>query len=230
MAIVIIALIVALLVLLLGPQLWVKRIVRRYQTPADRYPGSGAQFARHLLDQLELQQVAVEETTGGDHYDPVAKVVRLTPPHFQQNSLSAIVVAAHEVGHAMQDRDDYKPLRLRHRLVGVATVLQQVGSALLLLSPLILLGSRSPLAGAVLLLAGFFVMALPVVMTMITLPVEWNASFSRAMPMLKQGGYLLPGDEKAANRLLKAAAMTYVAAALESLLNVSRWLAVLLRR
>ena len=100
-----------------GPGIWVQRVLSKYAEPANRYAGSGAQLARFLLNKNGLENVKVEQTTEGDHYDPGDKAVRLTPDKFEGHSLTAITVAAHEVGHALQDRDAYGPLRLRTRLV-----------------------------------------------------------------------------------------------------------------
>ena len=110
-------LIAILLGLVFGPGLWVKHVLTKYATPADRYRASGAQLARYLLDRQGITDVRVEDTKQGDHYDPTAKVVRLSPDNFHGRSLTAITVAAHEVGHAVQDRTQYPPLRLRHHLV-----------------------------------------------------------------------------------------------------------------
>ena len=109
--------IVVILALVFGPAIWVRRVLERYSLPADRYPGTGRQLARELLDAHGLQSVTVESTDQGDHYDPQAKAVRLMPDRFDGRSLTAITVAAHEVGHAVQDHTGYGPLRLRTRLV-----------------------------------------------------------------------------------------------------------------
>ena len=93
--------ILAIAALVYLPGLWVRQVMRRYSEPGDRYPGSGGQFAAHLLQGLGMSHVAVESTAQGDHYDPVAKVVRLSPDNFEGRSLTAVTVAAHEVGHAL---------------------------------------------------------------------------------------------------------------------------------
>jgi Zn-dependent membrane protease YugP len=98
-----VVIIAAILALVFGPGLWVRRVLERYSSPADRYAGTGAQLARYLLNKHGLQSVAVETTDQGDHYDPAAKAVRLTPEKFEGHSLTAITVAAHEVGHAIGD-------------------------------------------------------------------------------------------------------------------------------
>ena len=99
----IVILIVLLLALIVGPGLWVKAIMKRYSRPADRYPWSGSELARRLLDSLGLHHVGTETSDVGDHYDPENKVVRLTPQNYEDRSLTAVTIAAHEVGHALQD-------------------------------------------------------------------------------------------------------------------------------
>ena len=105
-----IIIIALLLGLLFGPGLWVRRVMDRYRRPEDRYGGTGAELARHLLDKAGLQAVRVELTDQGDHYDPQEKAVRLIAENLDGRSLTAVTVAAHEVGHAMQDAEGFAPL------------------------------------------------------------------------------------------------------------------------
>jgi hypothetical protein len=217
------------LILVFGPGLWVQRVMRRYSEPADRYPGTGGELARHLLDGLGLPDVRVEQTEAGDHYDPRDRTVRLTPDKYGGRSLTAITVAAHEVGHALQDHHRYPPLRLRTRLVGATRHLERFGAAVLLASPFIGLVTRVPAAGLLTFLGGLLTLGSATVVHLVTLPTEIDASFSRALPILEQGGYLKPEDRPHARRLLTAAALTYVAASLMSLLNMARWWALLRR-
>jgi Zn-dependent membrane protease YugP len=226
------ALILAALILLLlvfGPGLWVQRVMTRYSEPVDRYEGTGGELARYLLDELGLQDVKAEITEKGDHYDPEAKAVRLTPDKFNGRSLTAITVAAHEVGHAHQDATGYGPLKWRTKLVKMAAPGERAGAAVLMLAPVVAIVTRAPVAGLLMLLGGFLVLGLGTVIHLITLPMELDASFGRAMPMLQKGKFLHDGDEPHAKRLLKAAALTYVSVSLMSLLNVARWWAILRR-
>lgn len=218
-----------LLAVVFGPSLWVRRVMSRYSQPADRYPGTGAELARHLLDGLKMNHVAVEVTEQGDHYDPVDKAVRLSAENYASRSLTAITVAAHEVGHALQDRDDYAPLRVRSRLVALARPLEKAGAVILLASPLIGIVTRVPAAGLFTLLGGLLTLGTATLIHLVTLPTELDASFRRALPMLHHGEILKPVDRPHARRLLTAAALTYVASSLVSLLNVGRWWALLRR-
>jgi Zn-dependent membrane protease YugP len=218
-----------IIALIFGPGLWVKGVMARYSHPADRYPGTGGELARHLLDQLGLSEVKIEETDQGDHYDPESKTVRLSADKYNGRSLTAITVAAHEVGHAHQDATGFRPLKWRTRLVKLAAPGEKVGAALLMLAPIVTVFTRAPVAGGLMLLGGFLVLGLGSLVHLITLPTELDASFGRALPMLEKGGYLKSGDKRHARRLLTAAAGTYLSVSLMSLLNVSRWWAILRR-
>jgi Zn-dependent membrane protease YugP len=216
-------------VLVFGPGLWVRRVLEKYSEPADRYAGTGAQLARHLLNKHGLEDVAVERTKEGDHYDPQAKAVRLTDDKFDGKSLTAITVAAHEVGHALQDRDSYAPLRLRTRLVKATRVVEKVGAAVLVLSPFLGAITRVPQLSLLMFGAGFLTLGSTTLIHLVTLPTEFDASFNRALPILDDFRILKKPDRPHARRLLRAAALTYVSASLMSLLNIARWLMILRR-
>ncbi len=225
----ILVLVLVIVAVVFGPGLWVRRVMDRYSKPADRYSGTGATLARHLLDKSGLDSVSVEVTAAGDHYDPDDKAVRLTEDKFNGHSLTAITVAAHEVGHAIQDRDGYAPLRLRSQLVRASRKFERLGAGVLLVSPFIGALTRAPALGVVMFVAGFITLGTSTLVHFATLPTEFDASFSRALPMLDQYGILKKVDRPHARRLLMAAALTYVAASLMSLLNLARWWAILRR-
>lgn len=219
---------VALIGLLLLPGWWAKAVLSRYAGERDDFADTGAQLARRLLGENGMPSVGVEETVQGDHYDPMAKVVRLSKANYHGRSLTAVTVAAHEVGHAIQDHHGYAPLAWRTRLVRVAQAAEKAGSALMLMIPVLMLVTRRPASGILGFLigaAGFLTAAL---VHLITLPVELDASFRRALPLL--AGIGLPQKDLApARRILTACAFTYVAASLSGMLNLWRWLAVLRR-
>lgn len=229
-AIYLVAVILLLVLLVLGPQWWAGYTFRRYAADLARIPGSGGELARHLLDRFGLQAVAVEQTADGtDHYDPESRTVRLGHRNHAGRSLTAIAVAAHEVGHALQHQRGEPLLALRHRLVKLAQTAQQVGAGALLLMPLAALLTRSPVSGLVLGAIGLGSMASATLVHLVTLPVELDASFGKALPILMAGNYVETQDEPALRRILRAAALTYVAASLASLLNLARWIALLRR-
>jgi len=216
-----------LLAVVVLPGLWVKRVMKRYAEPRDRYPGTGASLARHLLDHAGLESVAVEPTEHGDHYDPEARAVRLSEDNFNSRSLTAITVAAHEVGHAIQHADGYKPLLMRTRLVKSVQKFQKLGMLMIALMPVALVALKIPRAGIGLLVAGLAALASGIIIHLVTLPTELDASFRRALPILTRGGYLKSEDHRPARRILTAAAFTYVAASLMGLVNFWWWLRIL---
>jgi len=218
-----------LVALLYGPQWWAKAVLARYSREDDRFPGTGGQFARHLLNRFGLEQIQVEVSPGGDHYDPNARVVRLSKANLDGRSLTAIVVAAHEVGHALQHAQGYQPLALRNRMVGLAQQAEKLGSVAMVALPVLTVITRAPAVGVIMFLIGLITLATPAVVHFITLPVEWNASFRRALPVLQAGDYLDKKQLPAARHILTACAFTYVASSLASLLNLWRWLRVLRR-
>ena len=227
MVLVLILLVIAAVFL---PQMWARAVLARYSRERDDFPGTGAEFGQHLIKSAKLSGYGVTRADPGvgDHFNPATRTVALSGDHHDRRSLTAIVVAAHEVGHAIQDYIGYGPLRLRTRLALAAALAERIASIMLVAMPLITVLTRAPAAGAGLLVAGIATMALPVVIHLITLPVEFDASFRRAMPILEQG-YLEDADLKAARRILWACALTYVAASLASLLNFWRWIRVLRR-
>ncbi len=201
----------------------------RYSEPADRYYGSGAQFAKLLLDRCGLGYVGVEESDRGDHYDPEARTVRLSPDNYRKHSLTAVTVAAHEVGHAIQHAEGYVPLRTRERLVRLAVAGQRLGALIMLAVPVIVAVTRHPVPGLVFVVAGLLSMGLAALVHLVTLPTELDASFRRALPLLVEGRYLHESDYPHARRILEAAALTYVAQSLMSLINIAAWFRMLRR-
>ena len=218
-----------LLALVVGPGIWVGSVMRRYHFPRERYAQTGGQAARALLDAMSLSHVKTEITERGDHYDPLAKAVRLSRENFNGRSLTAVTVAAHEVGHAMQDADGFRPLHLRTRLVRWLNPVEKLGAGLLFLAPFSTLLTRVPAIGYLTLLGGLLTLGTGVVVHALTLPTEFDASFRRALPLVRRRGVLKPEDMPRARKLLTAAALTYVSGALQSLLNIARWWAILRR-
>jgi len=225
----IVVLIGLLLCVVVGPGLWVRAVMARYSLPADRYPQTGGELARQLLDGAGLSSVLTEVTDKGDHYDPRPKAVRLSPDNFHGRSLTAVTVAAHEVGHAIQDAQGFRPLAWRTRLVVWVGPIEKLGAAMLMLAPLTVVIARIPVIGLLTFLAGLATLGTGTLVHALTLPTEFDASFGRALPMLARSRLLEPGDERGARRILTAAALTYVAASLMSLLNIARWWAIIRR-
>ncbi|MEM9304822.1 MAG: zinc metallopeptidase [Pseudomonadota bacterium] len=217
-------LVILLLAVMFLPSWWVRHVMRKYAQPEDRYEGTGAQLARSLLDRLGMEHVGVEETGQGDHYDPTEKMVRLSPDHFNGHSLTAVTVAAHEVGHAIQDFDGYRPLDVRTKLAVMGSGLSRVASLMVIAGPLAALLLRQPALSWVGLALGAGGILFAALLHLITLPVEFDASFGRAMPLLEKGKLLHENDYPHARKILRAAAMTYVAQALIGIATAWRWL------
>ena len=198
--------------LLLGlyAQSRVKRNFNKYTQVRTARNVTGAQVARQLLDAQGLYDVEVEETQGflSDHYDPRGKVLRLSPDVYRTPSIAAAGVAAHEMGHALQDAGGYFPLQIRSALVPAA----QFGSSF---APWLFIGGLL-LNFTSLAWIGVIMFAAAVLFTLVTLPVEFDAS-SRAKTLLVSNGVLIGDEIEGVNKVLNAAAWTYVAAAVSAI-------------
>lgn len=199
--------------------IWAQFKVKGTYNKYSRVPASshmrGAEVARRILDSNGLYNVNVEETRGHltDHYDPRTKTVRLSSQNFHGHSVAAAAIAAHEVGHAMQDQQDYAFLRVRHSLVPIASIGSNFSWVL------IMVGIFAELSG--LLLLGIIFMAAAVLFQVVTLPVEFNAS-NRAMDQVVSLGVIRNDEERETKKVLNAAALTYVAAAAVAVLELLR--------
>lgn len=206
----------ALIVLIpIFAQLKVKGAYSKYSRVPSSSQMRGAEVARRILDSNGLYHVGIEETRGvlTDHYDPRSKTVRLSTDNYHGHSVAAAAIAAHEVGHAIQDAQDYAALRVRHALVPVANI----GSNFSWI--LIIIGMLASWSG--LLLLGIVFMAAAVLFQLVTLPVEFNAS-NRAMDQVVSLGIIRNDEEKETRKVLNAAALTYVAAAAVAVLELVR--------
>ncbi|MCU9613695.1 zinc metallopeptidase [Caldibacillus lycopersici] len=200
--------------------IWASMRVKSSYNNYSKVPNStnmtGAEVARRILDSNGLYDVAIEEQRGflSDHYDPRSKVVRLSSANYHGNSLAATAVAAHEVGHAIQDQQEYAFLRLRSSLVPIATFGSNASYFFLIAG---FFFGMTKLA-----LLGIIFMALAVLFQVVTLPVEFNAS-SRAMDQVVSLGIIRNDEERGAKKVLNAAALTYVAAAAVALMELLRF-------
>lgn len=210
-----------ILALILIPQWWTQHILKKHSKERSDFPGTGGEFAQHLIKK-EALNCQLETTDMGDHYDPMTKTVRLLEPNMNGKSLTAVVVAAHEVGHAIQHKEHMPLFMLRGPLAKLAFWIEKIAQIALLTTPVFL--SFIPAVAKLSLIVAIVGMLASTLVHVVTLPVEFNASFSKALPILERGGYLNSKDLKSAHRILLACALTYVSAALASLLNVWRWL------
>ena len=216
-----------IIVIIVVPELWVKGVMKYHDDEIPGMPGTGGELARHLLDEAGLHEVKVERGKAwGDHYSPDEKAVRLSPGNFDGKSLTAVAVSAHEVGHALQDRDNDSWLERRQRMIPVARTIQRIGMAMMYTAPIVGLLARSPALAAVFGAGGLIALLSRVAVHLVTLPVELDASFNRALPMIMNGRYVAPGEVPAVRRVLRAAALTYVAAAAMDVINIARWVLI----
>ena len=218
---------ILLVALVFGPSFWIKHVLQKHGVERPDLPGTGGELARHLLDEANLADVKVEVTGEGDHYDPVARSVRLLPQHHDGRSIAAVAIAAHEVSHAIQDARGEPGFRRRAEMVGHLKWVERLAFGVFLLAPVMFAIFRSPAVVALEVLAGVALLGIGVVVHVLTLPVEFDASFGKALPVLEARRYLSEQDMPAARSVLKAAAYTYVAAALATLLNIARWFRML---
>lgn len=216
-----------LLALIFGPQYWVKHVIKKHSVARSDFPGTGGELAQHLLQEFNINNVKVEETKLGDHYDPRDHMVRLLSDNHDGRSISAVAIAAHEVGHAIQHHEGNSLLALRQKLVTFASVTDKFAAVFFFLAPVLGVLVRSPAAFLGVIIIGISFIAIRLLVHLVTLPVEWDASFAKALPILEHGGYLHPDDMPAARQVLKAAALTYVSVALASLLDLARWIRIL---
>ena len=161
------------LAIIFGPSLWVKLVMWRYSSNKPEMPGTGGELAKHLIKRFSLKGVEVEVTELGDHYDPIEKKVRLLREHYESKSLTAIAIAAHEVGHAIQDQQGDKRLAVRTKMVPIVDKVARWSVAIIYLSPVIGIITRHPMPFSLLLflgLSGFVARMMAVSYTHLTLP------------------------------------------------------------
>ena len=195
------------LAIIFGPSLWVKLVMWRYSTNKPEMPGTGGELAKHLIKRFSLKDVEVEVTELGDHYDPIEKKVRLLREHYESKSLTAIAIAAHEVGHAIQDQQGDKRLAARTKMVPIVDKVARWSVGIIYLSPVIGIITRHPMPFSLLLFLGLSGFVARMMVHAVTLPIEFDASFSKALPLLREGNYVSQSEEKAASHILRAAAL-----------------------
>ena len=218
----------AVLLLVFGPHLWVRFVLNKHHRPLAGMPGTGGELAKHLLSEYQMSSVKVEQTEPGkDHYSPADNAVRLSPEVYGGKSLSAVAVAAHEVGHAIQFNCQEPVSLLRGKYLGKAHKIQQYGVYLLMIMPLVGAVFGIPHLAGFTVLVGIMTMFAGVAMYVAILPEEWDASFNKALPILNKGEYVPKVYMPAIEQVLKACALTYVAGALADVLRLWRWLALI---
>ena len=203
--------------------LWAQVKVKSAYAQAGRVPArsglSGAETAQRILNAYGVTGVAVEPVKSflGDHYDPKHKVLRLSPDVYHGRSLASVGIAAHEVGHAIQDASAYAPLALRNGLVPMASVGSNLALGLIIIG--MILAYLQTALGQTIAAVGLGLFGVVVLFQLVNLPVEFNAS-SRARAILLDQGLVTAGEDKVVGKVLNAAAMTYVAATITAIMQM----------
>lgn len=203
----------------LWAQFRVKGTFNKWATVANMYGLTGHDAARRMLDANGLYDIPIEPVRGRltDHYDPIHRVVRLSEPVYYESSISAVAVACHEVGHAIQHKESYPMLVLRHRMFPVVNFASGVAPFLILAGFIFYAFNLIGL--------GIIFFSAAVLFQLVTLPVEFNAS-NRARKIMLQQGFVTHEESRGVGKVLNAAALTYVAAALISLLELLRYILI----
>jgi len=222
-------LLIPAMILAFYAQTKVKSTYQKYSEVLASSRRTGRDITRTILSQNGITDVEVVEGEGflSDHYDPIKKVVRLSPHNFSEPSVAAISVAAHEVGHAIQHAKGYAPLQMRTAIFPLANIGTMLAWPILLIGLFFVPGVR--IAGVSLIDIGILLFSFGVAFQLITLPVEFDAS-RRALVQLNQLGLVSPDEQAGAKKVLDAAALTYVAAAAAAMLQLVRLLILRDRR
>jgi Zn-dependent membrane protease YugP len=203
------------IILMMAAQYYVSSTYKKWNKVSNRSRLTGAEAAQRLIKAGGLYDVSVEAVSGklSDHYDPRHKVLRLSPGVYQTSSVASVAIAAHELGHAMQDQEDYFPLRIRAAMVPAVNIGSMLGWLFIILGMFLQWTELSWL--------GVIVFAAGALFALITLPVELNAS-ARAKQLLVQTGIVVGQEEQSGvNKVLNAAAFTYIAALLTSIMQLA---------
>lgn len=215
----------ALILLLAAPKLWARYIFFKHNQGRKDLPGTGGELVNRQLAQLKLSGVHLIPARNRSHYDPYTHSVCLTDNTMNNRSLTALVRAAFEVGHAVQDKKQHRLSHYRQGLLSLARYGERLGSGALLLAPLIAIAI--PSLGGMLLFCAVVSMLTGAMVHLIIVPLEWQAGFQIALPMLKQIAPLGQQDQQAVRQILTACAFSHFAYALANLLDGRHWLSIL---
>lgn len=214
---------IAVLALLVLPNIWVKSVLAKYSKERNDLSGTGGELAQHLITGFKLP-IKLEQSELPDRYDPSTKTVYLTKHSMNAKSLTAIATAVHEVGHAIQDTRNDSRLKNRTRLIMFSIGIERIAQLAFICLPIISFIPGGAAIGRILFIPIILSMLMNTLVHLVTLPVELDASFNKALPILEEGGYLQGEDLKSARVILKACALTYVSSAALSVLNLGRWI------
>ena len=201
------------------PSIWVNFVLRKNNETLPDMPFTGNQLGQKLLQENKLENVLIEPIKQIDHYDPLKKKVHISENKLYKKSITSIAVVAHEIGHAIQDKENYKPLILRQKLIEKTMIFQRIGSFLLIIGlPSIFAFTKNPVITLVAAMIIMGCLSTNVLIHFITLPVEFDASFKRALPLLEK--YVPKENMKQCRSVLRAAALTYLAQSIVSIFRL----------
>ena len=200
------------------PNLWVNYILKKNNEILPDMPFTGKELGNKILQELNINNVSIHSIKQLDHYNPIEKKVHISENKIDKKSITSISVVVHEIGHAIQDKENYKPLILRQKLVEKTMIFQRLGSFLLIIGlPSIFAFTKSPLITFIAAILIMGCLSTNVLIHLITLPVEFDASFKRALPILQK--YVPNENMKQCKSVLRAAAFTYLA---QSIISIFR--------
>ena len=201
------------------PSLWVNFILKKYNKTLPDMPFTGKELGNKILEEQKLNNVSINPIKQLDHYNPIDKKIHISNDKINNKSITSIAVVAHEIGHAIQDKENYKPLKLRQNLIEKTMIFQRIGSFLLIIGlPSIFAFTKSPFITFIAALVIMGCLTTNVLIHLITLPVEFDASFKRALPILTK--YVPKENMYQCKSVLRAAALTYLAQSIVSIFRL----------
>ena len=223
----IILLILVIILIIFAPNWWVSYVLKKNHKHDESLDGTGGELAVHLVERFDLKDVkVVKGEANNDHYNPKDKIICLSPEVYDGQSLSAVAVAAHEVGHAIQFCRNEPVSQLREKYLYKAHKIQHYGVYIMMIAPIVGLVFRVPHLSLLTILVGIITMIASVFMYVAILPEEYDASFNKALPILSEG-YITDKQLPAVRQILKACALTYVAGSLADILRLWRWITLI---
>ena len=204
---------------LLAPSLWVNYTLKKYNKFLPDMPFTGKELGDKILQEQNISNVLIKPIKQMDHYNPIEKKIHIGEDKINKKSITSIAVTVHEIGHAIQDKENYKPLKLRQSLMEKTLLFQRLGSFLLIIGlPSIFTLTKSPFITFIAAIIIMGCLSTNVLIHLITLPVELDASFKRALPILKK--YVPSENLKQCRSVLRAAAFTYLAQSIVSIFRL----------
>ncbi len=201
------------------PSIWVNYILKKNNKTLSDMPFTGNELGEKILKEHKIINVSIDPINKLDHYDPKEKKIYIGEDKLNKKSITSIAVVAHEIGHAIQDKENYKPLIMRQKLIEKTMIFQRLGSFLLIIGlPSIFTFTKSPLITFIAAIIIMGCLSTNVLIHLITLPVEFDASFKRALPILKK--YVPKENMQQCKSVLRAAALTYLAQSIVSIFRL----------